>query len=129
MHGVDTAPTFHVLAARHVVTDPAAIDALDREHLRIADDEALVFGTAPVGLDDPHAIDVADGGWHVARLTEGEALRAITAMTDWPVGDARPVTLQGLAVGIPVKLILPGDDTATLVVPSAYLAELQERWR
>lgn len=124
------APVFVDLPARRVGSRPDVLDRLTRPHLRIAPDEALVLGQKPVALAaDPHAIDVVDGGWCGARINEDEMLRRVATMTDWEVGPKRPQLLQGLAAGVPVKVDLPGDGHALVVVARPYLAVLQGRWR
>jgi hypothetical protein len=105
------------------------LDILTQTHLRIAPDEALVLGEEPVVLAaDPHAIDVVDGGWCGAWISEEEVLRRVATMTDWEVGPRRPQLLQGLAAGVPVKVSLLGENRALVVVARPYLAALQERW-
>ncbi|CAN5368143.1 hypothetical protein BH23ACT9_BH23ACT9_16570 [soil metagenome] len=139
-------PVFEPVRARRVVATPAALDAVAPNGstsghgplwLRLAPDEVLVIGdtTRPpcpsvgaVRVADPHAIDVLDAGWSGARCDEDVVLDFLSWSTTWPLGGQRPLLLQGMAAGVPVKAWLPGSGQALVLVATAQSYDLQQRW-
>ncbi len=110
-----------------VVADPAALDAARWVGdalliLRLAPDEALGLGGAGVEVDDPHAIVVEEAGFSVASVD----IDAVIAHVEWSLPTDRPALAQGSIAGVPAKLWLT-EDGATLVVQSAWAADLADR--
>jgi hypothetical protein len=110
----------------------ATADALDSaawvgDHvdvLRIAPDEALVFGATGVEVDDPDAIIEDDTGFAV-RFLSLEDVATIAAHTDWPVPTRVGALAQGKIAGVPAKLLV--GQPPLLVTNAAYADELARR--
>ena len=138
-------PAFEPVPCRRVVAKAAALDALCAAldladggaggyvALRIAPDELFIVGRQSVGrtpgVDDPHAIDVAEAGLSGAWLEAAAVTSFLTRATDWSIAPARPLLLQGMAAGVPVKVHMAEDGTALVVVPTPLAHDLEERWR
>lgn len=110
----------------------ATAEALDRatwvgDHvdiLRIAPDEALVFGATGVEVDDVDAIIEVDAGFAV-RFLSLEDIATIAAHTDWPVPTRVGALAQGKIAGVPAKFLM--GQPPLLVTNAAYAHELADR--
>lgn len=123
---------FESLRITRVVSTPAAMDGLetpaDAIVLRTSPDEALVVNAAPdeIVLSDPHAIVVADTGWHGAWLSIGVADRLLVHGAEWEPVPERPTLAQGMVLHLPVKLWLD-DDRALVLTPHVVAEDLARR--
>jgi hypothetical protein len=116
------------VVATRVCAEPAVIDGLAGEVIRLAPDEALAFD--PVGdLADPHAIVFRDAGWWAIRTDEAGAAAIAERHCAWPLPRERPAAARGGIAGLPGTIWLAGDGTALILVPAPYGAELEERLR
>ncbi|HUG87038.1 MAG TPA: hypothetical protein VMM13_20890 [Euzebya sp.] len=146
-------PDFDPIAARRVVATPDALDALGADPsttcLRLAPDEVLIISDSTASdsatvdavlTGDRHAIAVEDAGWCAARCEEAVVRDFLSWATTWRlpkrgaadtgevVGTDRPLLLQGMAAGVPVKVWLSGEGHALVLVPTPMAHDLQERW-
>lgn len=92
--------------------------------LRVSDDEALVIGARAV-VDDATAVVEDEAGFVGWWLTPDE-LAGVAHHIEWTMPQARPALAQGLVAGVPARLWLT-DESALLLVPTAYAHELMER--
>lgn len=138
-------PAFEPISCRRVVATPAALDALclagefagggagGQVPVRIAPDELLIVGPDTLGPpplpDDPHAIDVAETGLSGAWLDDAPVRSFLARATTWSIEPERPLVLQGMAAGVPVKVRLGEDTAALVIVPTPLAHELEGRWR
>jgi hypothetical protein len=109
------------MPATRVVTTPEALASVSLPDqailLRTSPDEALAIGVGPGGveLSDPHAIVVADTGWHGTWITPEQTERLLAAGAEWAPPETRPALAQGMLLQLPVKLWLERDRTLLLV--------------
>jgi len=121
------------LSGLRVVGEPRALDAArwsgeaEVTVVRIAPDEAFAIGATDVDVNDPDAIVEPEPGFSSARL-DSAALASILAHVEFQLPDERPALAQGKVAGVPAKLLL-GEDSALLVVQTAYAADLEARLR
>jgi hypothetical protein len=111
-----------------VVARPAALDSVapgaDGLVLRIAPDDAIVTGTAPLTVDDPFAIVEPEYTFVLWKLTPAE-FAGIRRHIEWPLPTSGQLG-QGLIAGVPAKILIASDHV--LLVVSAGLAhEMLER--
>ncbi|HKZ19530.1 MAG TPA: hypothetical protein VJQ57_05405 [Acidimicrobiia bacterium] len=109
-----------------VVADPASLDELEGMSLRFAPDDALVLGDAEVAVHDPHAIVERDMGWVSLPMAEQRALDLIASHASFEVSPDRPVLVQGMVAGLPVKVYLDGNQ-GIFIIAAPFGHELEER--
>lgn len=124
-------PELKRLPATRIVATPAALDAAswpaNARIFRFAPDELLV--TPPVdnpGLDDPHAIVIADSSYAGVWLPKVEALAFLEQACEWELPAARPAFAQGSVAGIPTKLWFEADQVL-FIIPAPYIVDFEER--
>ena len=125
-------PAPETVYARRIVATPAAIDALaalQASILRVAPDEAIVFGDNPrLVVDDIHAIIEGETGLTSLRFATLEFTAKVRPHIEWELPHARPALAQGLVAAVPCKLWLD-DDHVLVICASAVADELAERLR
>jgi hypothetical protein len=132
------------LTGWRVVADPASLDEISGTVpvsspsggrageagrgvlLRFAPDDALVLGEKEVAVSDPHAIVERDTGWAALQMTEERALDLIAAHASWQASLDRPVLLQGMVAGLPVKVYLDGEQSM-IIIAAPFGHELEDR--
>lgn len=116
------------VTALRVVATPAALDRLPAgtTTLRIAADEALLLGVDSIEVDDPSAIIECDDGFSQITLDPVRAEAWLTAVADWPPPRRDGEVAQGLAAGVPVK-VLAESDRVTVLVATPLAHELAAR--
>jgi hypothetical protein len=114
------------LTAWRVVAAPASVDELSGTVLRFAPDDALVLGEKEVAVSDPHAIIERDTGWVALQMTEERALDLIAVHASWQASLDRPVLLQGMVAGLPVKVYLDGEQ-GMIIIAAPFGHELEDR--
>lgn len=118
-------PAPEPLTGVRVVATPTALDGAawtpGSTVFRIAEDEALVFGSAQPALEDPHALVVEDAGWCGLRMERAQAQTWLERSAGWRADPQPGSTIQGLVAGVPVKIRFDGEHA--LVVTRASLAQ------
>ena len=124
-----------------VVASPAALHAAvwqdDRRAdddfeplvLRCAPDETLAIGGVRVEVPDRYAIVEPETGFAAVMFEADEYADRVVPHVEWALPTERPAFAQGAIAGVPAKLYLDPNGTATIVVATAYLDELTERLR
>ena len=119
-----------VLRGHRVVANRSSLDSAkwpDRAVvLRIAPDDALVFGGGTLEVVDEHAIVEPDGGFCGVRMTEEAVIALLGHIANWRLPDSRPCLAQGMLAGLPVKIWVNAG-AALLITPTPFAAELEDR--
>lgn len=145
MPGPEAVP---VIPALRVVADPVVLDGalawalgarlgnLGVRVLRLAPDDLLVLTPGPrsgvlgalheeiLGVDH-HAIVTTEAGFAGVWCFSGHVRRWVAANADWLLPDG-PGLSQGQVAGLPVKILVDGDE-ALVLVPTPIAHELAER--
>ena len=123
-------PAPEQLVAWRVAADPASLDAAEWPAevtvLRIAPDEALVLGAAPVEVGDPYAIVEPEEGFCAVAMSRAELEAWIARNAEWALPEGDRVFAQGGAAGLPVKVWVDGD-RALLITRASLSRDLEER--
>lgn len=124
-------PELKPLLTTHIVAAPSALDAAawpaDARVLRIAADEVLVIPpVAALALDDPHAIQVNDGGYVGVWLPAEKALDFLERTCEWEIPRSRPAFAQGMVAGVATRLWLESE-AVLFVVAAPFVIDFQER--
>lgn len=124
-------PGLERIRTTRIAANPAALDAarwpVGALVLRIAPDEVLVAGNAPLEFPgDAHAIVEQDEGFAAVWVPAGQALHFLERACEWELPQARPAFAQGAVAGLPMKLWFEADRILFLV-PAPYATDLEER--
>lgn len=120
------------LVGWRVIAAPAALDRVKwpkgSRAVRISPDDVFVIGAAePAVPGDPHAIVTPEHGFSAIELSADRLDSIALHHIEWQLSQTRPAMGQGQIAGVPAKLLLEADGSATLLVACAASHELVER--
>jgi hypothetical protein len=137
---VSESVTFSPLTGWRIIADPAALDAAPwpsgSQVVRISPDDVFLIcdvdgALEPTVPDDEHAIVTPEHGFAGATLSAQQLADIALHHIEWQLAsagaNARPCVSQGQVAGVPAKLVLHADGTASLLVACAARHELEER--
>lgn len=113
-------------------------DALDRvvwpagvPVCRLAADEVLLLDDGEhlsIAIDDPHAIRRVDTAWAGMTMREEDARVWLAGAAEWAPPETTPAFVQGLVMGLPVKLWWAAGQVRVMVA-APFAADFAERLR
>ncbi len=95
--------------------------------LRTAPDEVLIYPVQDdIGLTDPYAIVIEDGGNAGIWLDTSAALNFLERSCEWHLPRKRPAFAQGAVAGIPTKLWFE-EDKVLFIVSAPFAPDFADR--
>ena len=128
MHALETLIGTRVVASEAAITQCVAAMPETMTALRFATDELFLFGKGQIELTDEHALVEREVGLSFIRLTSKQFEQLVAPRIEWVVSPERPTFTQGRFLALPIKLWVT-EDHALLICATAYVHELQERFR